>query len=277
MIYIDPRAGSNKLFSYFEGECEEMILEGGDVAFFGNGPENTQWFIGIEYKNIADIVGCMKSGRFTGTQLPAMMKLYDVCFLLIEGIGVMNPHNGMLSQRNGQMSIPMGLHYSGWDNFQTSIAVHSALAGQPCIIKRSANIRESVQVIKDIYSWFQKPWEEHTSISRPDRTKMANMRYELEVIEVDCNDPEYPKYWLRRALFQLDRMGWAAAGALADKYETIERLLAASQKEIEDTDKVGKTMAARIYQSLHGHPDPTVKVRKKKSQVTEQLDLIPGN
>src|SRR3990167_2655277 len=116
MFYIDPRAGSSKLIERFPGECEEMMLPAGDIAFFGNGPDG-DWWIGIEYKQIEDVVCCIKSGRFTGTQLPEMMRTYDASFLLIEGIAKPDRATGHLVRYRGKAVYGLGLRYSAYDNF----------------------------------------------------------------------------------------------------------------------------------------------------------------
>lgn len=265
-LQIDPRAGSNKLINKFdEAEVEVTTLPAGDVAFFGNGPEDNVWYIGIEYKTLDDFCGSMKSGRFTGTQLPGMMDLYDICFVLIEGIGFLDRYNGALVKKIGKMSYSMGVQYSGFQNFMTSVEVHSALAGKPCIVKRTISMDETVSTIRATFDWFQKPWEHHTNISKPDRTKMQNIAYALQIINVEPTDPEYPKHVLRKALFQIDRMGWETAGKLADRFATMENLLASPQKDLIG-EKVGPTMAERIYRTFHGHPDPEIEAKKRKKK-----------
>lgn len=266
-LQIDSRAGSNKLIEEFEEtEVEETILPAGDVAFFGNGPNDDVWYIGIEYKKLDDFCGSMKSGRFTGTQLPRMLELFDISFVIIEGICFMDRNTGALVKKVGRMSYSMGVQYSGFQNFMTSIQVHSALAGKPCIVTRTVGMEETINTIKATYNWFQKPWEHHTSISRPDRTKMANVPYELELVQIRPDSPEYPRHLLRKSLFQIDRLGWEVAGKIAEKFGTMESLMAATQQDLLG-DKVGKTMAERIYQTLHGHADPTVKIKKRKVTV----------
>ena len=267
-IQIDTRTGSNKLIEKFPGECIEAILDFGDIAFFGNGPDNTPWYIGIEYKKIDDFVGSMKSGRFTGTQLPGMIRLFDICFVIIEGISYLDRTTGMLCKKMGRNSYGLGIHYKGYHNFMTSVAVHSALAGKPCIIKQTVGIEETVGVIRATYDWFQKPWEWHTSISRPDLTKIQRVSYDLEVLKVDPETPEYPKYWLRKAIFQLERMGWDIAGSISDKFQTMEAVLKASQRDFEEVDRVGKGLAARLYKALHGYPDPEIEKRKRPRKET---------
>ena len=280
-LFIDPRAGSKPLIDKFPGECTEQLLEAGDIAFFGNGPDNAVWYIGIEYKKLDDFCASMKSGRFTGTQLPAMMRLYDISFVLIEGIGFLDRHTGMLVKKMGKMSHNMGLYFKGFQNFMTSVSVHSSLAGRPCFIQRTVGPEETLQTIRATYDYFQKPWEHHTGISRPDRSKMEHISYELEVVKVQPDDPDYPKYLLRKALFQIDRIGWEVAGKIAEYYGTMEALMTAPQREIEEVPvgpnrSAGKITARRIFESLHGYSDQNYAKRKKKPKTEELVDIGIG-
>ena len=213
------------------------------MAFFGAGPEG-DWYIGIEYKTVDDVVACIKSGRFTGTQLPGMLRTYDMSFLLIEGLALLDHNSGQMAKRVGKTSYPFGLPYRNFDNFLTSVSVHSALAGKPCVVKKSASMNETVHIIRDMFEYFQKPWDKHKSISRPDLTKMQTASYDLEVIKVTPTDPEYPKYVLRKAIFQIDRVGWDLSGKAADHFGTLENALAASRLDWEDV--FGPVVADRV-------------------------------
>lgn len=267
-MQIDDRAGSNKLITKFdEGEAEIARLEFGDIAFFGNGPNNDVWYVGIEYKTVNDVVGCIKSGRFTGTQLPGMLGIYDICFLLVEGISRPDPRTGQVVRYQGkQNSFSLGLSYRAYDNFLTSVNVFSSLSGKPCIVKVSGNERETVQIIRNIYAFFQKDWDDHVAMKRPDMTKIQNVTFDFSLLsEPEPGSKEYPAHILRKAIFQVDRIGWDAAGKLAERFQTMESLMAAGQKDLLG-DKLGAVLAERIYQTLHGHPDPEVEAKKRKKK-----------
>ena len=271
-LCIDPRAGSNKLIDKFPGECEAVTLEFGDIMFSGNGPDG-DWLIGIEYKSLEDIVGCIKSGRFTGTQLPGMMTVYDICFLLVEGIPRPDRQSGQLVRYRGKAIYGLGLPFQAFDNFLTSVNVFSSLAGKPCIVKMASTEYDTVKMIRDIYLLFQKPWDEHKAMSRPDLTKIQRVSYDLAVAKIEPSDPEYPRYLLRKQLFQVQGIGWDLAGTMAEHFGTMELALQASQKDWESLERVGKGLAKRIYEGMHGYPDPeTLKPKRRKGQKDERKD-----
>lgn len=251
-----------------------MTLEFGDIAFWGNGPNDEPWWIGIEYKKIDDMIASIHSGRFTGTQLPGMLRDYNVCFVFVEGITFMDRQTGGLIKKMGKYRTGMRIQYSGYHNALTSIETHAALAGKPCNVRHTVSLEETTALIKATYAWFQKPWDKHTMISRPDGTKIQRVSYDMEVVKFQPGEPEYPKYWLRKAIFQIDRMGWDVAGKIADRFQTMENLLKAGQDDIEGVERVGKGLAERLYVTLHGYPDPEVQKRKRKPKTVDTGDNL---
>jgi ERCC4-type nuclease len=250
-------------------------MDGGDIAFWGNGPDDEPWFFGIEFKKVNDLVDCMRSGRFAGTQLPRMQKLFNLSFLLIEGAYEANLHDQFYDgnyrlwvPRGGGYGTSFGTSFKAFDSFTTMIAVSSALSGQACIVKRAKNRKESIEVIKGLYGLFQKQWHEHTSMGTFDRTKLIRIQPEIDCLDIKPDDAEYPTLILRKALFQIRGIGWREAGVIAGKYKTFENILAAGQRDFEALENVGTIIAKRVYTALHGREDASVKLkaRRKKSE-----------
>lgn len=253
------------------------MLSGGDVAFMGIGPGETDWFIGIEHKQVNDVIDCMKTGRFTGTQLPQMLQMYDMCFLLIEGryvpdyssVDYRTNEPRIWIPRGGGFGAKFGMTYKAFENFQTSVAMFSALAGKPCVIKRTENKKDSVAIIRALYDYFQKPWSEHKSMSLHDHTKMQRAEPAvLALVEPDAGDADYPKLILRKSVYQIQGIGWEVAGTIADKFGCLEAAMAAGAKDFEALDGIGAVIAKRCYEALHGHPDPAIPAKKKRNAKT---------
>ncbi len=270
-LYIDPRAGSEKFIHIFGDECESAYLPAGDIAFFGNGPANREWYVGIEHKQVSDLVSCIQSGRFAGTQLPGMLERYDICFLIVEGF--YQPDTDTLD-KDAKLCLPknyggksaatrFGLSYKAFDNYCTSISVFTALTGKICIVKRTKDKAESTQVIRDLYAFFQKPWEDHKSMQMLDTTKMGTFVPELSIVRTYPGDQAYPSLILRKCMLQVEGVGWELAGAIADKFGTVEGIMQVSIKELLTVPGMGKTLAARVFQALHGCEDLSSAVVKK--------------
>lgn len=270
MLKIDPREGSNKLAKEFvDGEFEFVTLEFGDIAFSGKGPDGPI-NIGIEYKQVSDMVQCIKSGRFSGHQMPGMLQAYDICALIVEGNS--QPDWGSLPL---QLTIPwgkgngarFGLYYASFDNYLTQVTVFGAGIGVPFIVKKSMNKAESAQMVRDMKALYSKPWDEHVSMRQPNRTKLLRLTTAVDLLEAKPGETDYPESVLRKSIAQIHRMSWEKAGQLAALFGNMESLMATGQKDLEALDIMGPVMAERIYVALHGYPDPSYpakKVRKKK-------------
>ena len=93
----------------------------------------------------------------------------------------------------------------------------------------------------------------------------------MELLRIEPGSPDYPEHVLRKALFQIKGVGWEVAGSLAKRFRTMESAMAVSQKDWED-DRIGAVRAKRIYETLHGHPDPR-SVKKQRKAATKTLTL----
>lgn len=101
MILVDYRAGSHELVAPLQRiglPVEETTLEFGDLAFTGRGEGGKNVSIGIEFKQLSELVASLRSGRLQGHQLPGMRDAYDYSWLLIEGELKFNK-NGQLLRR----------------------------------------------------------------------------------------------------------------------------------------------------------------------------------
>src|SRR5229473_7700773 len=87
MLLVDDRIGSVELIPYIKRnhiQAEKIRLEYGDVCMEGNGPKG-KISIGVERKRLHDILACIDDGRYN-QQRVGMREMYDVSFLLVEGI-----------------------------------------------------------------------------------------------------------------------------------------------------------------------------------------------
>jgi ERCC4-type nuclease len=121
-------------------------------------------------------------------------------------------------------------------------------------------------MIRNLYALFQKPWSEHKAMSRPDLTKIQHVNYDLELLKVEPHEADYPQYWLRKALFQVQGVSWEQADVLTKQVGTMKAAMELSQKEWEAFEGIGKIVADRLYRVLHGYSDPTVKKRKRRGE-----------
>src|SRR3954469_1333034 len=88
-LWIDRRIGSKDLLkpiiaTGLDAEITELAFA--DVAFTGQGTNGVSVDIGIELKNLNDLVGSLRSGRLAGHQLPGLRSAYEFSWLIVEGL-----------------------------------------------------------------------------------------------------------------------------------------------------------------------------------------------
>ncbi len=165
MIYIDRRVGSVDL-------CEPLLaaglpaqiteLEYADLAFEGQGAKGTTLSIGIELKNINDMVGSLRSGRLAGHQLPGLRQTYDRAWVLCEGQWRHDDVGNLVSYQG---------KYRGWKPLPGKMSAFELekqlLTIELCggvHVRHCTTRRDSLRFIGSLYRWFtDKAMDAHTS------------------------------------------------------------------------------------------------------------------
>lgn len=169
MIQIDSRIGSEHFKKLLDAEgqpCELARLEFGDFSFYGNGPGNQLIRIGVERKTIPDMMQSIRSDRYSGHQLPGMLKMYTVRYLLLEGTtrrihDKKSPKYGNLEFQKNDFDWTAGYGVPwNWYAFYSAITTF-----ENCGIHRleTRNQSDSVFRLIGLYHWWQKPWDKHSA------------------------------------------------------------------------------------------------------------------
>jgi ERCC4-type nuclease len=239
-LFVDPRVGSIDLVQYLKVPVEVTRLKFGDVSFMGNGPDGAVWSIGIERKNIRDLVSSMDTGRLSGHQLIGLLDFYNLVYIVVEGIW--RVHNGLVEVCVGRNSWrPLGgsrerqYSYAEIANFLNTLAVITGVR-----VWFTSDPQQTGDWIRHTYFWWQKAWNEHR----------AHLNFQKA--------PDMPKHarlsrptLVQRMAKELYEVGWDRAGEIATAFPTMELLMAATQKDLLKIPKIGKKMAESIYQELH--------------------------
>jgi len=102
MLLIDDRAGSQELALPLQKlglPVELTRLDFGDVAFIGRGEKGADVSVGIEFKQLGEMVSSLRTERLQGFQMPGMRDLYDYCYLMFEGPWLYDTQ-GLLQRRS---------------------------------------------------------------------------------------------------------------------------------------------------------------------------------
>lgn len=265
MLLIDTRAGSKDLIQERGGgywlrnthtPVQPTTLLAADIAFLGNGPDNSYVGVGIEYKKVGDLLQCMCDGRLSGTQLPLLQELYPQQYwLLIEGLWQGNPNTGLLehywmnpySHKYQWITSSVGsrkftaMEFNGW---LTTMAV----AGGLRILPTCLDLASTVQMIQAQYHWWtSKQYEDHRSHLAPD-----NSGTPARLMRKPKTQAERSRLLTENIAARFEGIGWDKATRMANRFKTPRRLMNASADEWMEVDGIGKGITERAFKDMDG-------------------------
>jgi ERCC4-type nuclease len=243
MVLVDNRIGSKDLIPHLEHwqiPCQLSTLEYGDAAFVGCGPtEDGGMLIGVEIKAVSDALQCMDDGRFAGHQLPGLVQTYGRVWLVVEGAYSVQQSSARLTMvRQGARSKLAGHgdrkhNYSGLTNWLTTMEECGGVR-----VRQTVNRAETAAFIGCLYHWWSKPYDRHHAHQAIHKSAQPS--------GMVLTKPSL----LRRIASELPGIGWTRSGAVAQHFQTVERMMAASELEWMEVEGVGKTVAKSVFESL---------------------------
>jgi ERCC4-type nuclease len=261
MISIDDRIGSIELIPTLQSLAPILIkpssgipipavsstrLLCGDACFDGLGRDNKHTHVGIERKRIRDMMNSIRSGRYSGKQLPEMLDFYDHSYLIIEGyvrcgpggdletlVTTANPQSTTLGGRwYPVMAGNRTFRYFELDHFIATIETHT-----PVKVRRTTTDFQTAAEILSIYTHHQRPPESH---------------HAHQALHTPQNVATIGKAGLvRRVAACLNGIGWEKSAAVALKFHTVEEMVLAGPNEWK-MPGIGKVLAQKAFDQLRG-------------------------
>jgi ERCC4-type nuclease len=222
-----------------------LSLPYGDYYFEGKGPSGPA-LVGVERKKPHDMANAIRSGRFSGHQLPGLVGTYDFPFLIIEGGYQANPDDGALEipahggwkriefgPAFGRAKGPQCFLHAELDNFLTTISLLT-----PVRVRRSNSATDTARQIINLYRYFNgKEWEDHHAhqafCAMPDPGGMLG---KIGLV--------------RRWAKELRGIGWERSKAVADQFSTPREMAEAGVKEWEGVPGIGSVIAQRVVKAI---------------------------
>lgn len=249
MMLIDDQAGSSELYKYIRAISPHAILTRitppfGDVVWTGEGRGGKAVQCAVEYKKLDDVLKCMVDGRFTAHQLPGLLENYQRVYLLIElGRTRVDRNTGILQKaRDGRwydiQRAGRGFTMRDLEHWITTIVEHTGI-----VVDKTFDEYESARWVIAKYSWWtSKGWEQHDSLK-----------------QFHVEQPPYATFvkpsLLRRMAKELDGVRWQKSEAIAKRFRSVRRMACANEREWEEVDGIGRTMADRIVKSIVAETD----------------------
>ena len=244
MILVDERIGSRELLAPLRKaglECELSHLDFADLAFVGRGLGGHPLMIGVELKNLADLVQSMTTGRLPGHQLPGLLRTYDPdltghrVYLIVEGEWRTDRHGKLL--RRGRRGV--------WTPMQGSPPA-SALRKRLLTLTTRAGVivwptlsrTDTVAFVADLYRfWSDASLDSHKShlaIYNPDADRAL------------LRTPSLAEH----VAILLPGIGAEKAKAVAKRFRTVEAMLRAREADWLAIDGVGTKIARMAMAAL---------------------------
>jgi ERCC4-type nuclease len=231
MILVDDRIGSVHYASKLHPSQVER-LEFGDICFEASNGQ----LVGIEIKKINDAVGSLLSGRLAEHQIPGMLSMYGVSYIIVEGYYRCDPVSGLIQGWTGGSwrdihNKRQSITWESLDNWLTSIETLANIR-----IRRTVSEKETVRTIQSLYNWWGR--EDHRSM------KVFNTASRAAGIE--------PPNLLRRVVKELPGIGWERSIVVADHFGTIWNMANASEEEWITIEGIGEGIAGKVYRAING-------------------------
>jgi len=158
VILVDDRVGSRELLAGLRGLGCDADLAGrldADFQFTGCGPDGTL-LVGIERKEIQDLLNSKRDHRLAGHQLGPMTDAYDRVYLVVEGYWRRGRGTGLIETRNGDWRTARGrVSYAEIVHFLSRLEEHGGIR-----VFRTGDEEETVGLIAGLYSEWQEDYRE---------------------------------------------------------------------------------------------------------------------
>lgn len=239
MILLDPRVGSGDLAKYFRYWGTSFVvtpLEFGDARFAGKGPSG-EVHIAVEIKTASEMIECMQGNRFTGHQLPGLVK-FQMYWLVVEGFYTLDFETGLLMHRRGNETVPLDpdgrAHmYRDLDHWLMTVETKAGFR-----TRRTLSRMETARFVADLYSWWNaKEWNEHRS----------HLAFEEATIDEEIFVP----YTLKRIWAKdLPGVAWEKSKAVAAAFKNAREMANAPLERWLEIDGIGKVLSKKIVKAI---------------------------
>jgi ERCC4-type nuclease len=230
VLAVDDRIGSrefHKPLRRMGAPARIVRLEYADFAWHGSGPHGRA-HIGVERKTVSEILGAITDSRFTGRQLPGLLKTYDYVYLIVEGSAKIDPRSGVLMMFGREAGFTRVRHlYSTYKNFLTTLAAKGRL-----IVEPTHGHVETTHLLHTLYGWWQKPWASHKSAYHVEETKPEAAILDERTVK-------------RQVLAQLPYVGWERSRRVSQHFPSLRAAFTATEDDWMAAlgVKQGRTMA----------------------------------
>ena len=240
MILVDSRIGSKELVPYIQRmgvKSQGTQLEFGDACFEGNGP-NGRIVIGVERKKIGDMLNCIEDARYAGHQRPGMLSMYDRNALIIEGVWKPDTTTGYLMECIAELTWKPYQYRYQKARYGTLFRYLLSIQIAGTIVVQSRNEEHTAYNIVELYHYFLKKWDQHTSLMETAKLNLPSLNGRPSLV--------------RRWAADLDGIGVKHSLEAEKVFKTPLDLARGDEMDWMKIDGVGVKLAQSVVKQVHG-------------------------
>lgn len=228
MIFASQDRDPTDIIRYFGDMATRIPLAFGDFAFFGWGEGHTPISISVERKRILDAINSVRDGRLAA-QVVRARRVHQVVYIIVEGRfrpGI----DGLieLPRRGGWVVVEPAMEYRRLDNSLNTLH-HAGF-----LVRRTETPRETAEVVLNLYHWWQRPPEEHTTGQGIYQGHMSLRGLSL----------------LRRMAQELPGIGWELSARVEQSFESVQEMVGADVDRWQQIEGIGKGKAEAVVRGL---------------------------
>jgi ERCC4-type nuclease len=234
VITVDRRIGSADLerpLKKLGCQVKVATLPFGDFSFYSHesyGPCH----VGIERKRVDEICQAITDTRFTGHQLPGMLKTYDVRILLVEGRYWPAPNSGLLMINGREAGFTRRRYmYSEIEHFLMSMRNKAGLW-----VDKTSSPADTAWWVHTCYTWYQKPKDQHKSV------------YAINEVKPDSAILD-ERTLLRKLAAQLPGIGWTRSKAVEQHFGSVHKMFTARVADWTAIEGIGEGIARQVVRA----------------------------
>lgn len=246
-LFIDDRDGSRDLAGIEPAKSisELTRLDSGDCMIIGNGPGGAVVNVGVEVKSIWDLVSSAETGRLQATQVPAMLKTYDMSWLLYHGAYRIGADGYLWVRRKfgrpgdkheyrplklGKRQVPYA-YIEGLIYDFAFMGIHT---------RHVTDVREAAIWLHSLHRWWSKPWDKHRGMRVIDKSREVSLMPGMDEREMQRT----------RIAAQLPAVGFERAITAARHFPSVREMINAPVEEWTQVDGIGKVIARAIVEAV---------------------------
>jgi len=234
-LLVDERVGSRELCEPLQKlglPAELTHLEFGDLAFEGRGEAGKLVSIGVELKNMRDLISSIRTDRLPGHQLPGLQRTYDFRWLLIEGL--------WRSDRKGLLQVES---HGRWKKVQGRMTVSELNKRVLVMLLRGGLVPWYTTTRHQTLEWLRDLYRTWTDVDLDKHQSHLAIYTPLTIRPIST---------FRQVISGLPGIGFKTSLVVEKHFKTLARAMLASQQEWQDIEGIGPKTALQIWRVIHG-------------------------